>query len=146
MFDIGWSELLVIAVVAIVVVGPKDLPRALRTVGQWAAKVRGIAREFQSSVDDMIRESELDELRRETQALAKIDLDDTGPRRIEPIADAEGGYDPPPEADEEAAADAYNVEGAMAPPHSLAEPEAAEPGAPAAPEEAETAAPTRASG
>ncbi|MCC6467529.1 MAG: twin-arginine translocase subunit TatB [Alphaproteobacteria bacterium] len=79
MFDIGWSELAVIAAVAIVVIGPKDLPLALKTVGQWVAKARSLAREFQGSVDEMIREAEraaeLDKLKKEVQeATAELDV------------------------------------------------------------------------
>ena len=118
MFDIGWSELLLVAVVAIIVVGPKDLPRALRTVGQWAAKVRSVAREFQNSVDEMIRESELEELRREAQSLTNIDFDEAPPRRIEPPG--EGEDRPPAKTDEEAST--YASGGAIAPGHSLSEP------------------------
>ncbi len=65
MFDIGWTELLFLGVLAILVVGPKDLPRMMRTIGQYTAKIRGAAREFQRSFDEMARESELDELRRQ---------------------------------------------------------------------------------
>ena len=65
MFDIGWGELVVIAVVALVVIGPKDLPFVFRTIGQWTAKARGLAREFQNHVDDMIRESEVSDMKRE---------------------------------------------------------------------------------
>ena len=75
MLDIGWSELLMVAVVAIIVIGPKELPRALRTAGQWVAKVRGIAREFQSSIDDMIRDSELDELKKQARSITDLNLD-----------------------------------------------------------------------
>ncbi|MGI8724006.1 MAG: Sec-independent protein translocase protein TatB [Methyloceanibacter sp.] len=63
MFDIGWSELLVIAVVAIVVVGPKELPRLLRTFGHYAGKLKRAASDFQRQFDDAMRESELDEMR-----------------------------------------------------------------------------------
>ncbi len=70
MFDIGWSELLVIGVVAIIAIGPKDLPLALKTVGQWVAKARALAREFQGSLDEMIRESELDKVKQEVQNAA----------------------------------------------------------------------------
>jgi sec-independent protein translocase protein TatB len=69
MFDIGWSELLVIAAVAIIFVGPKDLPRMMRTIGQYMAKVRAMAREFQTSFEDLARETELDELRKEVTGL-----------------------------------------------------------------------------
>ncbi|MDP2125727.1 MAG: Sec-independent protein translocase protein TatB [Parvibaculum sp.] len=72
MFDIGWSELLVIAAVAIIFVGPKDLPRMMRTVGQYVAKVRAMAREFQSSFEDLARETELEELRKEVTGLRDV--------------------------------------------------------------------------
>lgn len=70
MFDIGWSELVVIAVVAIIAIGPKDLPLALKTVGQWVARARGLARDFQNSIDDMIREAELDKVKKEMETAA----------------------------------------------------------------------------
>ncbi len=69
MFDIGWSELLLVAVLAIIFVGPKDLPRVMRTAGRYAAKMRAMAREFQNSFEDLARESELDELRKEVSSL-----------------------------------------------------------------------------
>lgn len=62
MFDIAPTELLLCAVVALVVIGPKDLPRAMRTVGQFVAKVRGVGRHFRSSFDEMVREAELKEM------------------------------------------------------------------------------------
>lgn len=62
MFDIAPTELLLVAVVALVVIGPKDLPRVMRTVGQWAARARGMARHFRSGIDTMMRESELAEM------------------------------------------------------------------------------------
>lgn len=64
MFDIGWTELLIIAVLAIVVVGPRDLPRMMRTVGQFVSKMRGMAREFQSQFDQAVREAELDDVKK----------------------------------------------------------------------------------
>src|SRR5258706_8182446 len=71
MFDIGWSELAVIAVVALVVIGPKDLPKVLRTPGYWMRKERTIAAEFQSSIEQMAREAELDELRKQVEEANK---------------------------------------------------------------------------
>ncbi|GAB4237344.1 MAG: hypothetical protein Kow0032_23090 [Methyloligellaceae bacterium] len=62
MFDIGWTELLIIAVVAIIVVGPKDLPRMLRTLGRYAGKMKRAASDFREQFDDALRESELKEL------------------------------------------------------------------------------------
>lgn len=64
MFDIGWSEMLVIGVVALVVLGPKELPGALKTFAYWTKQARKLAREFQSGVDDMVRQAELDEAKK----------------------------------------------------------------------------------
>ena len=84
MIDIGWMELLVVAMVALVVIGPKDLPRALRTAGKWVGKVRGVAREFQNSVDDMIQESELEEYQKEFKDLVKTSGSDDWENGIDP--------------------------------------------------------------
>ena len=65
MFDIGADELLLTAVVAIVVIGPKDLPRALRVVGRWVAKMRKMSNAFRSGFENMVREAELEEMERE---------------------------------------------------------------------------------
>jgi len=73
MFDISWSELLVIAVVAIVVIGPKDLPRVLRSLGRWTGQVKRMAREFQNQFNEALREAELDSVKRDLEEVAKID-------------------------------------------------------------------------
>jgi sec-independent protein translocase protein TatB len=73
MFDIGWTELVVIAVVAIVVIGPKDLPRAMRTVGQFTGKLKRMAREFQGQFNEALREAELDDVKKSIQDIAKVD-------------------------------------------------------------------------
>ena len=65
MFDIGYTELLLIAVVALVVIGPKDLPRVMRTVGQWVAKGKAMTRHVRAGFDTMMREAELEEMQRE---------------------------------------------------------------------------------
>ncbi len=64
MLEVGWSELLVIAIVMIVVVGPKDLPKMLRTFATFVKKARGMANDFQSQFTDAMRDAELDELRK----------------------------------------------------------------------------------
>ena len=64
MFDIGASELLVLVIVAIVVIGPKDLPMALRTAGRWVAKMRAMSNHFRSGIETMIREAEMEEMER----------------------------------------------------------------------------------
>jgi len=65
MFDIGASELLLVVVVAIVVIGPKDLPLALRAAGRWMARLRRVSAHFRTGLDAMIREAEMDELQRQ---------------------------------------------------------------------------------
>ena len=76
MFDIAWSELFVIMIVALVVVGPKDLPKLMRTAGQWAGRARAMADQFKRSFDDMARQAELDELRNEVNRLKNTPMTD----------------------------------------------------------------------
>ena len=68
MLDIGWTEILIIAVVALFVVGPKDIPKALRTVGIWVGKLRHLSREFQTTVEDAVRDTELDEVKKQIES------------------------------------------------------------------------------
>ena len=68
MFDIGAEELLVVAIVAIIVIGPKDLPLAMRTAGRWIGKVRRISGHFRSGMEAMIREAELEEMEKKWKA------------------------------------------------------------------------------
>ena len=83
MFDLAWSEILVIGVVALLVIKPKDLPKALRTVGYWVRHARQIAAEFQSSLEQMAREAEIPDVKKE--------LEDAG-RKL--TADIEKSIDP----------------------------------------------------
>jgi len=72
MFDIfSWQHIIIMLVVALVVVGPKDLPRLMNMAGKWAGKARAMAGEFRKSFDEMARESELSELRKEIDNLKK---------------------------------------------------------------------------
>jgi sec-independent protein translocase protein TatB len=75
MFDIGWTEMAVIALVALMVIGPKDLPRVMRMAGQWARKARSLSREFQSGLDEMMRETELDEARKTIESAGRTNID-----------------------------------------------------------------------
>ncbi|MEQ8250219.1 MAG: Sec-independent protein translocase protein TatB [Oceanibaculum nanhaiense] len=67
MFDLGWGEMAVIALVAIIILGPKELPHALKTLGRAIRKVREVSREFQGHVDEMVREAELDDVRKQLE-------------------------------------------------------------------------------
>jgi sec-independent protein translocase protein TatB len=69
MFDISWSEFLLIGVVALIVIGPKELPAVMRTLGQWTRKVRSMASEFQSQFQEAMREAEMTDLKKEVDDL-----------------------------------------------------------------------------
>src|SRR5437764_12876181 len=95
LFDLGMSELLLIGVVALVVIGPKDLPKALRVAGFWVRKARTLSREFQSSVDQMIREAELDEVRQELKKASDFNLENEIKTAIDPTGEMEKSIRPP---------------------------------------------------
>jgi sec-independent protein translocase protein TatB len=84
MFDIGASELLVIVIVAILVIGPKEMPRALRTAGRWIGKMRRMSAHFRSGIDAMIREAELEDAEKEWRE-----------RNARIMAETPGGEAPP---------------------------------------------------
>src|SRR5271169_3889190 len=69
MFDIGWSEFVVIGVVALIVIGPKELPAVLRAIGQWTTKIRRMAGEFQSQFQEAMREAEMADLKKQVDGL-----------------------------------------------------------------------------
>jgi sec-independent protein translocase protein TatB len=84
MFDIGWSELVVIGVVALIAIGPKELPGALRTFGQWMGKVRRMAAEFQGQFQEAMREAEMAELKKQVDTLtSSFDPIETARKEIE---------------------------------------------------------------
>lgn len=68
MLDIASSELLLVVLVALIVIGPKDLPKVLRVVGKWMGKARGVASQFRAGFDEMVRQSELEEMEKKWQA------------------------------------------------------------------------------
>lgn len=73
MLDIGWIEMAVIAIIALLVIGPKDLPKAIKTVSEFAGKARSLAREFRAGLDDIVRETELDKFKEDIEKTARID-------------------------------------------------------------------------
>jgi len=85
-FDIAWSELALIAAVALIVIGPKDLPRVMRNLGQWTRRARSMAAEFQRNLDEMMREAELDEIRREVEKVSPAEFKNN----LEKLVDAKG--------------------------------------------------------
>lgn len=110
MFDVGWDEMAVIAVVTLLVIGPKDLPHVLRQMGRFTRKARDMAGEFHRGVDEMVREAELHEIRQQVEKAADVSalqreienaVDPTGDiaRSLEPpVMPAEAAPDLPAEA------------------------------------------------
>jgi sec-independent protein translocase protein TatB len=86
MFDIGAAELLVIIIVAVVVIGPKDLPLAMRVAGRWIGKVRRISAQFRSGIDTMVREAELEDMEKKWKAQNEEIM-----RRSAALTEAEAG-------------------------------------------------------
>lgn len=93
MLDIAWSEMLVIMVVALVVIGPKDLPRLVREVGRWTSKARTMAREFQRSFDDMVREAELEDVRKGLDQVRPHNITKTIREAVDPEGDLDRAFD-----------------------------------------------------
>ncbi|HKK35771.1 MAG TPA: Sec-independent protein translocase protein TatB [Paracoccaceae bacterium] len=146
MFDIGWTELLVLGAIALIVVGPKDLPGLLRTLGQTAGKARRMAREFQSSMEDAAREADVSELRDVQKSMSDWNRrvgGETPKRFAERMAkQAEGAAGKPAAADPAAAAPApASSPAAPAPASSPAAPAPTDAPAPSAAAEAAPAAP-----
>jgi sec-independent protein translocase protein TatB len=144
MFDIGWSELLLIGIVALIAIGPKELPGALRTLGQWMGKVRRMASEFQNQFHEAMREAELADLKKEVdemaskaQSYAHFDpLDDVR-------KDLEKAASPPPDLDTLTDTAALNPAHAATPP-AATPPAETPPASPPAANEAPPAPPAAA--
>jgi sec-independent protein translocase protein TatB len=121
MFDIGWSELLVIGIVALIAIGPKELPGVLRAAGQWMGKIRRMANEFQGQFQEAMREAELSDLQKQatemTNSITNFDpLSDTQ-KEIERSLDTSDPF-----ADGAAAPVEPSTEAAGAAPESLPAP------------------------
>ncbi len=93
MFDIGWSEMAIIMLLALIIIGPKDLPRVARTIGQWVRKGRMLAREFQTSLEDMAKEAELDDVKKAIEKVGKTDLKGAVENTIDPKGDLKKAFD-----------------------------------------------------
>lgn len=88
MFDLGWPELLVVAIVLIVVVGPKDLPRVLRGFGRTTSKIRGMAGEFRQQFDEALREAELEDVQSLVKDARKLDPRNEIKKHLSPLQEA----------------------------------------------------------
>src|SRR3546814_13429939 len=118
MFDIGWSEMAIIAFVALIAIGPKDLPRAMKTVAHWMRKARSLSREFQSGIDEMVREAELEDARKALESTRHGNLQRTIGNAIDPegeltsevkSVEREAGREPGASASEAAPRDRKSV-------------------------------------
>lgn len=101
MFDIGWSEMLLMVVIAIVVVGPKELPTLMRTVGRWIAKAKQMSREFQHNLEIVADEAQLKDIQKDLKADLKT-IQDTGKSLLnEQVSTEPTGKTPPTAPDTE---------------------------------------------
>ena len=87
MFDLGWSELLVVGAVALVVLGPKELPNALRTVTNLTKSARRLAGEFQSGINEIVREAELEDARKAAQSMTKGSISKAIEKAVDPTGE-----------------------------------------------------------
>lgn len=90
MFDVGWSEMVVIGVVALIAIGPKELPGVLRAVGQWAGKIRRMASEFQGQFQEAMREAEMADVKKQVDELTSTVSDY---KNFDPLSEAQQQID-----------------------------------------------------
>lgn len=97
MFDIGWGEMAVIVVVTLIVLGPKELPHALKTFSHWMRAARKLGAEFQSGVNEIVREAELDDAKKELQKLTANSIGQKIEKAIDPSGDLKKAINTPVE-------------------------------------------------
>jgi sec-independent protein translocase protein TatB len=119
MFDIGWSELVVIGVVALIVIGPKELPGVLRMAGQWIGKVRRMASDFQGQFQEAMREAEMADLKKQVDEITDGARDLTAD--FDPVKSIEDSFDDP-FGDKSRVADAEATHTALEAEHSAPAP------------------------
>jgi sec-independent protein translocase protein TatB len=98
MFDIGWGELVVIGIVALIAIGPKELPGVLRSLGQWMGKIRRMSAEFQGQFQEALREAEMSDLRKQAEDIksSMTDFAKYDPLSTTDISSATASADAPP--------------------------------------------------
>lgn len=124
MFDIGWTEMVFVLVIAVLVIGPKDLPKAISTVGKYVRKARSMAREFQSGINDLARETELDEIKKDIQKGTDFNIKKQVEDAVDPTGSMQGMFndvkpeirDPRDSANNYSAPPAKSGEAGKAPP------------------------------
>ncbi|MGE0284578.1 MAG: Sec-independent protein translocase protein TatB [Rhodospirillaceae bacterium] len=137
MFDLAWSELFVVGLVAVLVLGPKELPQAMRTFAKAIRKIRSLGNEFQGHINELVRDAELEEVRKQVQKFSKTSLVDHVTHMVDPkgeiakevegsLADPDAKPLPAPEPGMDGSA-APAVATPGAPDVAAAEPPAAEP-------------------
>lgn len=92
--DLSWQELFLIGVVALIVIGPKDMPQVMRSVAGFVRKARALSREFQNGMAQMMREAELDELRRKMEEAGRVDVEKTVRETVDPTGSLSEEFDP----------------------------------------------------
>lgn len=130
MFDLGWAEMAVIMLVALIVIGPKDLPKVARTIGQWTGKARALARDFQRSLDDMAREAELDEIKKSIDRAGSTNFRKAVKDFVDPDDELERAFDVEQEPSAAAAKPSNVRKPAAKPATRPALPDSAEPAIP----------------
>lgn len=113
MFDLGWAELLLVAVVALVVIGPKDLPQAMRLVRQWLRKARSLTREFQSGIDDLAKQADLDDVKAEIKAMAEYNPEGELRESLDPGGEITGSLPTGADIDDDSESNTEDVESIM---------------------------------
>ncbi len=102
MFDLGWSEMAIVLLVALLVLGPKELPKLARDLGRWVGKARSLSREFQRALEDMARETELDEVKKQLDSadreLRRPGIGKRLEKAIDPEGDLRDAFDVEPKA------------------------------------------------
>ena len=105
MFDLAWSEIAVIGLVSVIVLGPKELPNAMRTMAKVMRKMRGLTSELQGHVNEMVREAELDELRQQVQKLSSTNITAEVTKAVDPTGEFSASLNAPMEPDAPAASE-----------------------------------------
>lgn len=117
MFDIGASELLMVVIVAVVVIGPKDMPMALRTAGRWIGKMRRMSGHFRAGIDAMVREAELEDMekkwREQNEAIMKSTPQLPTAEEMQPVSGAPVGNSEGAPASTQQTEPADNAKGAQ---------------------------------